>query len=180
MTITIAKFSVAEYHQLIETRMLDGRHVELIEGLITEISPEGPIHSNTIRRVAEWFREQLGHVILVSETHPITLATSEPEPDIAIVIRQDYGDRHPNAQEILLLIEVAYSSVDQDLNEKKVVYANAGITDYWLVNLQAQDVVILRESTKDDYLSQQTLTTGTIAPLELPELMVPISMLLDG
>jgi Uma2 family endonuclease len=97
MTVTIAKFSVAEYHQLVETRVLEGRHVELIEGLITEMSPEGPIHSHTIRKVAEWIREQLGTVILVSEAHPITLTTSEPEPDIAIVIRQDYCDRHPNA-----------------------------------------------------------------------------------
>jgi Uma2 family endonuclease len=180
MSITIAKFTVSEYHQLVTTGLLEGRHVELLQGLITEMSPEGPIHSNTIRNVAEWFRQQLGNSILVSEAHPITLATSEPEPDIAIVIRQDYGDRHPSAQEVLLLIEIAYSSVDKDLNEKKEAYASAGIAEYWLVNLQAQEVVILRQPKNGDYLSQQTLPDGMIAPLRFPELMVPITVLLGS
>jgi Uma2 family endonuclease len=178
--ITIAKFTVDEYHQLVQHGLLEGRHIELLQGLITEMSPEGPIHSNTIRNIGEWFRQQLGNAVLVSEAHPITLATSEPEPDIAIVVRRDYVDRHPNAQDVLLLIEVAFSSVDKDLNEKKQAYANAGIADYWLVNLQAQELVILRSPSAGDYQCQQILTAGSIAPLHFSELEVPVSVLLGG
>jgi Uma2 family endonuclease len=180
MSITIAKFTVDEYHQLVSAGLLEGRHVELLQGIITEMSPEGPIHSNTIQKVADWFRARLEMAALIREAHPITLATSEPEPDIAIVVRRDYGDRHPVVEEVLLLIEVAFSSVDKDLNEKKAAYANAGITDYWLVNLQAQEVVILRQPQNSDYLSQQILTVGSVAPLQFPELWVPISVLLGS
>jgi Uma2 family endonuclease len=180
MSVSIAKFSVPEYHQLVETGVLEGRPVELLEGLLTEMSPEGPIHSNTIQNVADWFRENLTRSALVREAHPITLATSELEPDIAIVCRQDYRGRHPHAQDVLLLIEVAYSSIDKNLHEKRVAYAKASIADYWIVDLQAQNVVILRQPENSDYLNQQTLPNGTIAPLRFPELIVPIAILLGS
>jgi Uma2 family endonuclease len=57
MSVTIAKFSVTEYHQLLETGVLEGRHVELLEGLLTEMSPEGPLHSNTIQNVEIGFEK---------------------------------------------------------------------------------------------------------------------------
>jgi Uma2 family endonuclease len=86
MTITLAKFTVEEYHHLIAAGMFEGRAVELLEGLIVEMAPEGPEHSDSIRESADWLRSNLGDRAKVSETHPVTLPDSEPEPDIALVI----------------------------------------------------------------------------------------------
>jgi Uma2 family endonuclease len=178
MPLAIATFTVHEYHQLVNAGMLSGRHVELLQGIITEMSPEGPIHANTIQNVADWFRARLGESALVREAHPITLDTSEPEPDIAIVVQRHYRDRHPHPDDVLLLIEVAFSSVEKDLNEKKQAYAIAGIEDYWIVNLEAQAVVILRSPENGNFQSQQTLTSGSATPLEFPDLEIPVSALL--
>jgi Uma2 family endonuclease len=178
MTITLAKFTVEEYHRLVAMGALEGRSVELLEGLIIEMAPEGPEHSETIRESADWFRSCLGEQAKVSETHPITLSQSEPEPDIAIVVNQRYRERHPTAQDVFLLIEVAYSSLEKDLNEKMRAYANASIPEYWLIDLRNRRVVVMRQPEGDGYQSNQEYTSGTISPLNFPELKVPVAFLL--
>jgi Uma2 family endonuclease len=180
MTVTLAKFTVDEYHHLIATGALTGRSVELLEGLIIEMAPEGPEHSDVIRESANWFRTHLGELAKVSEAHPITLSESEPEPDIALLVNQRYRDRHPTAQEILLIIEVAYSSLDKDLNEKRRAYANAEIPDYWLVDLLNHRVIVMRQPQADGYQSCQEYTTGYLCPLNFPELNVSVEFLLGS
>jgi len=82
---TLAKWSVSDYHGMIEAGILRDRHVELLAGEICEMSPETPIHYNTTKRGAKYLEELLAGKADVRFNGPITLSDSEPEPDIAIV-----------------------------------------------------------------------------------------------
>lgn len=82
---TLAKWSIDDYHLMIESGVLNNRSVELLEGEIIEMSPEGPLHRFMNDKVAEYLRELLRAQAKVFEAHPITLLNSEPEPDIAVV-----------------------------------------------------------------------------------------------
>lgn len=178
MAVTLAKFSVADYHRLVTAGVLEGRAVELLDGLIVEMAPEGPAHSDVIRESADWFRSKLGDRAKVSESHPVTLTSSEPEPDIALIINQRYRDRHPCAEDIFLVLEVAYSSLAKDRNEKVRAYARAGIPEYWLVDLLNRRVIVLHQPKGDSYQYSQTYTSGTLSPLQFPDLKVPVPFLL--
>lgn len=178
MTITLARFTVAEYHHLVETGVFEGRAVELLEGFIVEMAPEGPGHSDSIRESADWLWANLHDRAKVSEAHPVTLPQSEPEPDIALVVNQRYRDRHPSVPDIFLLVEVANSSLEKDLNEKMRAYASAGIPEYWLVDLLNQRVIVMRQPQGDRYRLSQEYTTGTISPLQFPDVNVPVTLLL--
>jgi Uma2 family endonuclease len=180
MTITLAKFTLEEYHHLVNTGVMVGRTVELLEGLIVEMAPEGPEHSDSIRESANWFRTNLGEQAKVSEAHPVTLSQSEPEPDIALVVNQRYRDRHPAAQEIFLIVEVAYSSLEKDLNEKVSVYASAGIPEYWLVDLLNGRVIVMRQPQGDRYQWTEEYTSGTLCPIHFPDVNVPVALLLGN
>jgi Uma2 family endonuclease len=180
MTLTLAKFTIGDYHRLVATGVFAGRSVELLEGLIVEMAPEGPEHSDSIRESADWLRANLGERAKVSEAHPVTLAQSEPEPDIAVVVNQRYRDRHPSTQDIFLIIEVAYSSLDKDYNEKLRTYAEAGIPEYWLVDLLNQRVMVMRQPQDNCYQSSEEYRAGAIQPLQFPELNVPVAVLLGN
>ncbi len=78
---TLYKWSVEDYHQMIETGLLEGKQVELLEGEIINMSPEGIPHSYTNHSVAKYLRKLLPKLAVVREAHPITLDNSEPEPD---------------------------------------------------------------------------------------------------
>ncbi|MEM7595536.1 MAG: Uma2 family endonuclease, partial [Cyanobacteria bacterium P01_A01_bin.83] len=93
---TLYKWSVEDYHQIIESGVLEGKSVELLEGEIIAVSPEKPIHSSRIDTIADYLRNVLRGIAKVREAHPITLDNSEPEPDIAIVHFEDknYASRH--------------------------------------------------------------------------------------
>ena len=101
MTITTYKWSIAEYHQMIEAGLLAGKAVELLDGEIANLSPEREEHSYTNDDVAELLREKLKGVAKVRESHPVTLDNSEPEPDIAIVrLPKTIYTQHLPAQKI--------------------------------------------------------------------------------
>jgi Uma2 family endonuclease len=181
MTIVTAKWSLQDYHQMIETGLLDERKVELVSGEIIEMSPEGAPHSSYCGEIAEYLRRTLRDRAKVREAHPITLANnSEPEPDIAIVRNRAtlYRDRHPHPEDIFWLIEVANSTLAKDLGMKKDLYAGAGIEEYWVLNLQASTLVVFRDLTNSGYLSATSFTTGTISPLAFPDLSIDIQQLL--
>jgi Uma2 family endonuclease len=188
MTIVTAKWSLQDYHQMIETGILDERKVELVNGEIIEMSPEGAPHSSYCSEIAEYLRKILRDRAKVREAHPITLPNnSEPEPDIAIVRNRStlYRDRHPYPEDIFWLIEVANSTLVKDLSMKKDLYANAGISEYWVLNLQASALVVFRNltipqgggSANDGYQSEIIYTTGLISPLAFPDLAIDIQQL---
>lgn len=177
---TLAKWAINEYHQMIEAGILHDRRVELLAGEIVEMSPESPIHYSTAEEGAEFLQELLLGRAKVRFNGPVTLADSEPEPDIAIVRlpASTYRDRHPCPDDIFWLIEVAKTSLKIDRDLKAPIYAAAGIREYWILDLTTQSVIVLRNPEHDRYTSEQIINTGTIAALAFPEVQISIAQLL--
>lgn len=176
---TLAKWTVEEYHRMIAAGILQNRQVELLTGEIHEMTPEGPPHTFYGGSLADFFRDRLGSRALVREARPITLTDSEPEPDIAIARGSwaDYRLRHPVAEDIFLLIEISESSLTKDLGQKKLIYAMAGIEEYWILDLKKLQLIVFRHPQADDYELQQELTEGAIAPLAFPDLEISLRQL---
>ncbi len=176
---TLAKWSVEDYHRMIEAGILSDRRVELVEGEIIEMSPEGPLHVFVNDKTAEYLRQRLKGLAKVREAHPITLANSEPEPDIAIVRLPDtvYLTHHPYPKDIYWLIEVADSTLAEDLRIKKKIYARAGIAEYWVIDVQAKKITIFRQPQEDNYLTVQEIERGIITPLAFSQIALEVSEL---
>lgn len=146
MTTTREKlWTVEEYHRMIEAGILnEGDKIELLDGRIVEMSAQTPPHAATTQRCDRYLQHLLRDLAEIRVQLPITLATSEPEPDIALarIAPGAYGDHHPNPSEILLLIEVSYSTLQIDIREKAPIYARANIAEYWILDVAAREAYI--------------------------------------
>jgi Uma2 family endonuclease len=182
MTVTLAKWTIDEYHQMIESGILTDRRVELLLGEIVEMPSEGVPHASMSDETAEYLRQVLGHRARVRTAHPVTLPNhSEPEPDLAIVapLPEIYRQHHPYPENIFWLIEYADTSLKQDVGVKQTAYATAGIQEYWVVNLQALQLIVFRHPSPRGYESEMILTEGTIAPLAFPEVEIAVQQLFN-
>lgn len=154
--LTEGLLTVAEYHRLAAAGILSREdRVELLNGKVVPMSPIGSAHAACVEKISELLRLVLGEKAMVRAQNPVTLGGySEPEPDLAVVARKEnfFADRHPQAREIFLIIEVADSSIEKDRHEKLAVYAAAGIPEYWIVNLERKELEIYREPDGDQYL----------------------------
>jgi Uma2 family endonuclease len=180
MSITIAKWTIDQYHELIATGMLADRSVELLLGDIVEMPPEGMPHAVFCGRTVEYLRKLISGRATVREAHPITLPNdSEPEPDVAIVRAPDtqYLTHHPYPEDIFLLIEYADSTLAKDVNTKQRIYAAAGILEYWVVNLQASELIVFRGIENNGYETETKLSSGTIVPLSFLDIEVDVKRL---
>ena len=178
---TLAKWSIDEYHRMIETGILYQRKVELLAGEIVEMSPETPIHYNTAKRGAKYLEELLADKAEVRFNGPITLTDSEPEPDIAIVKLPElaYDNRHPQPEDIFWVIEVAKTSLKKDLELKSTIYAAAHIQEYWILDLSAKQIIVMRNPQNEIYTQQQVITGGIITSLAFPNIQVSAQRLLN-
>lgn len=176
----LGKWSINEYHRMIEAGVVRDRSVELLAGEIVEMSPETPIHYSTAKRDAKYLERLLEGLAEVRFNGPITLADSEPEPDIAIVRlpEEQYRDRHPNAADIYLLIEVAKTSLKKDTEVKATIYATAEICEYWVLDLIARQMLVFQNPQNGKYQLEAILSSGTISPLAFSEIAVSIDQLL--
>lgn len=177
---TLAKWSVADYHCMIEAGILQNRRVELLGGEIVEMSPETPIHYTTAKRGAKYLESLLAGKADVRFNGPITLQDSEPEPDIAIVRLPEsaYLERHPFPEDIFWIIEVAKTSFKQDKEVKSAVYAAAGIPDYWILNLSTRQLTVLRSPQSGQYTEELTFQRGSVSPLAFKTISVSVERLL--
>ena len=177
---TLYKWSVEDYHQIIESGILEGKSVELLEGEIITVSPEKPIHSSRIDTVADYLRSLLKEKAKVREAHPITLDNSEPEPDIAIVRFNDnnYANHHPYPQDIYWLVEISNSTLAKDLEEKSITYARNGITEYWVIDLPHNKLWVFTLPKQNGYANKQEVVMGNINPVAFPDLNIEVTKLL--
>jgi Uma2 family endonuclease len=184
MTVTTAKWTLDDYHRMVEIGLLSKRHVELLNGEIIEMPPEGPEHAQLNTDTADYLRSLLGETALVRDAKPITLplTASEPEPDLAIVqpLRALYRTRHPYPEDIFWLIEYSNTSLGKDLDTKRKVYAEAGILEYWVVDLKNRLVKIFRNPVDGNYTSEVTLSDRSVSPLAFPNIVVSGQRLLNG
>lgn len=179
---TLAKWSVDDYHRMIEAGILRDRRVELLAGEIVEMSPEGEPHAYFSSEAGEYLSRLLGDLAMIRHAKPITLPNnSEPEPDIAIVQRlgREYLEHHPYPDNIFLLIEYSDSSLDKDLEIKTKVYAEVGILEYWVVNLRRRQLIVFRDAQDRGYASKSTLSGGMIYPLGFRDIQVSVERLLS-
>ncbi|BAY90707.1 MULTISPECIES: Uma2 family endonuclease [unclassified Tolypothrix] len=140
MSLSTAKrFTLAEYHRLAELGFFkEGERVELIKGEIINMAAKGKPHSVCLTRLSRELFQLVKEQGTIRTQDPITIAdNSEPEPDLVIVRNRadDYLANYPNPSDILLLIEIADSSLKYDQEVKLPLYAEAGIIDYWIFNL---------------------------------------------
>jgi Uma2 family endonuclease len=157
-------FTVEEYDRMIETGILsEDERVELLEGRIVKMSPKGIPHAATNDRVARYFIKRFDERAIVRNQNPIRLSdSSEPEPDLVLAapLEKQYADHHPIPADILLVMEIADSSVSIDRNYKSRLYAAAGIIQYCIINLQASELEDYRDPGPDGYRSKQTYKAG--------------------
>lgn len=174
-------WTVEEYHRLIETGILTiDDKVELLDGHIVEMSPQYPPHAATTQRCDRYFQNILPEKAYIRVQLPITLSTSEPEPDIAIV-RIDpafYGERHPVAEDIFLLIEIADSTIRKDRKIKASIYARANILEYWILDVSKRQVYIFRNPSTNGYQSETILdANASLAPVAFSDIEIFFSEL---
>ncbi|MEM8830124.1 MAG: Uma2 family endonuclease [Cyanobacteria bacterium P01_G01_bin.19] len=179
-TSTIYKWSVAEWHELVNSGVLEGKPVELLEGNIVEMSPEGIEHSYTNQSVSDYLRNLLQGKAHIRDAHPITLDNSEPEPDIAIVRLPTtiYRQHHPFPQNIYLLIEVSNRTLKKDLEEKVITYARNGIPEYWVIDLKNKQLIVHTQLQNGIYSQIAKYQSGTIALQAFPDINIDLNRLL--
>lgn len=181
MTLSHYQWTIDHYHQAIDAGCFDEQPVELLKGEIILMSPERESHAYHNSECADYLKELLRNRAKVRDAKPITLPNnSEPVPDIAIVkpLGVEYLKHHPYPDDIYWLIEFAQATLKKDLTDKKAIYAEAGIKEYWVVNLQNSELNIFRDLDDGYYRTQLTLVTGNIIPLEFPDIVISIEKLL--
>jgi Uma2 family endonuclease len=147
LTLVRHRFSVDEYEQMIEYGILtENARVELIRGEIIAKMAIGDPHAACVKRLNRLFALTVGNRALVSVQDPIRLIDSEPEPDVALLLPRDdfYLSGKPRSDDILLLIEVSDSSLEYDRQVKLPLYAEAGIVEFWIVNLEDSCLEVYR------------------------------------
>lgn len=162
MSVTLVrhKLSVGDYERMIQAGILaETDRVELIRGEIIEKMPINPRHGSAVKRLNRWFSTNLGDQAVIGVQDPVRLPDSEPEPDLSILRwREDqYAARHPQPEDVLLLIEVADSSLEFDREIKLPLYAEAGIVEFWILNLIDQQLEVHCDPQPDGTFGQHSV-----------------------
>lgn len=171
-TLPVWRFSVDEYHRLIELGILtEDDPVELLEGLIVPKMPRNPLHDSGIQIGTRLLPPLVPAGWQLRVQCAITTGESEPEPDFAIVRGDErtYRNQHPKPTDISTLMEVSDSSLDRDRHEKGRLYARANILIYWIINLIDRQVEVYTDPTGPDanpkYRQRQDYRVGDSVPL---------------
>ena len=172
---TRRRLTTDEYQRMGEAGILhEDERVELIEGELVALTPIGSEHMGAVIRVSKWFERAIGDRVLVSVQNPVRLSVhSEPLPDVVLLrLRDDfYTGALPGAADVLLLVEVADTSLRYDRNVKLPLYAQAGIVEVWIVDARRRRVTAYRDPSPEGYRQTLTLTRrATLAPLAFPDL----------
>jgi Uma2 family endonuclease len=161
-TLLRHRWSIEDYHRIVEAGVLADTRCELLNGEIVDMAPEGPEHAQRCETSARYLERCFGEGWWARQGKPITLAESEPEPDVAIVEERDYSTGHPLADEIALVVEYAFSSQQKDQGIKRDIYAQAGIPHYLVIDLRLKSVRHYAEPVNGVYEFEQDYTQGVI------------------
>jgi Uma2 family endonuclease len=178
------KLTVEDYYRMGEAGILgaDDR-VELIEGEIIEMPPIACFHAGLGSRISDWLMRLLVGRAIAWARYPIRLSGhSAPQPDLALLkFRSDYYKGGlPTPADVLLVVEIADTSLHTDREVKAPLYAKHGIPEYWLVDLKARCVEVYLTPEEGRYQSVQTHKKGILAPQAFPEAGLDIGGLFSG
>lgn len=164
--------TVQEYFRMGETGVLDpDAPIELIEGELFDMPPIGPQHASRVNRFIRLFSEIIGDKAIVSAQNPVLLGDlSAPQPDLALLRWRDdfYEQVHPRPEDILVLVEVADSSLAHDRDRKLPLYARFAIPEVWLVDVAGGHLDVHRDPENGEYRTMfrvQDLSNVGIAAL---------------
>jgi Uma2 family endonuclease len=179
----LKRWTVGDYHRLSELGLLDRQErTELIAGQITLMAAKGTPHVTALHLLANILRDRLGNRALIRTQDPIQLDDfSEPEPDLVIVRGNilDYAQQHPRPEDIDLVVEIADSTLKQDCEIKDKLYAQAGISDYWVLAVKIRQLHIFRKPLASGYTEHLILSEpNQAAPLAFPEIAIALSSIL--
>lgn len=180
MITTTRRFTLDEYHRLIDIGFFhEDERIELIRGELVQMVAKGTAHTTCCSNLLEELPKLVANKAKLRCQDPITLPSgSEPEPDFAIVKTTDdnYLSGHPQPRDILLVIEIADSSIDYDQDVKIPLYAEAGISDYWIFNLPDNHL----ETYSEPYQTQSGTFGYSIKRILLPNQLVNLPNLIDS
>ena len=181
---TSTRVTFAQYEEMIRRGAFEPReehHVELIYGEITPMSPIGLLHDDVVDLLMEWSFASLPQDavrVRCQGSLGIPALDSLPQPDLLWLHRRSYSNMRPDPTRVFLLIEVSDSSLDKDRGVKARLYAEAGIADYWVVNLRDRCVEVRRDPQGGVYRSVETFGTGQeVRPLAFPDAVLPVARL---
>ena len=185
MSVQVVKrsFTVAEYRRMVGAGILsEDDRVELIDGEVVAMTPIGARHAACVDSVNLAMVTGVGDKAIVRIQSPVRLNLyTEPEPDVVLLRpRADfYASRHPGPEDILLIVEIADSSIDYDQDVKARIYAECGVPEYWLADLNANVVSCYSGPHERTYRSRQQYRRGqTITPQMVPRCPVAVDALL--
>jgi len=176
----LRRIRVDEYHRMIEAGILgEDEHVQLIDGLLVAMSPQGRPHSFVIQELSGLLMRALPDSFKVLVQLPLTLGDdSEPEPDLAVVEAREAASRTRHPTHALLVIELAGESLRFDRASKGALYSRAGIPEYWIVNLADSTIEVYRKPDAGGYRETLRFSRGQVATSSrVPELRVDVSVL---
>lgn len=158
----LRRLSVTEYDQMIEVGIFGTNdRVELLEGVLIEMSPKSFLHAAANEDAADFFKALLGRKSIVRSQNPIRLDDfSEPEPDIVLLKppKHKYYERHPTPDDVQMIMEIADSSLRKDRHLKNLSYAKAGIKQYLILNVKTREIEDYREPDADGYRFKKVYT----------------------
>ncbi|MEZ4943742.1 MAG: Uma2 family endonuclease [Saprospiraceae bacterium] len=164
--LTRHRFSIEDYHWMAQTGLLAvEQRTELLDGEIYDMSPVNSLHAAAVKRLNRLLSRLLGDAVLLSVQDPIALSGySEPQPDIAVLQYRAnfYAEAHPKPADILLIVEVADSSVFKDRNVKIPMYGTAAIPEVWLVNLENRTVKVFQKPVSGGYETNLVFAKGEV------------------
>jgi Uma2 family endonuclease len=177
------RFRAADFYRMVETGILaEDDRVELLGGQVVQMSPINPLHAAATERAGDRLVAGVAGRAMVRRQNPLDLGEWDaPQPDLAVVRpRADYYEAgHPTAGDVLLVVEVAVSSLAYDQDTKAARYAAAGVQEVWVVNLPERVLEVYRDPGPSGYRNRQAHGRETaVAPLAFPELKLAVADLL--
>jgi len=181
--MAIRRITVAEYHRMGEAGIFGPEErVELLDGQLIEMPPGGPPHCYSVDRVTSAFHKRFSGRAYIRAQGPVTLDRwSEPEPDVMLsaLPEAQYAVAHPKPSQILLVVEVAVSSLRYDAGAKLGAYARRGVREYWSVDVEHEHVDVFREPKGECYKHHHRAARGdSVAPLAFPDDAIPVNDIL--
>jgi Uma2 family endonuclease len=179
----IHRFTVDDYRRMAEAGILgEDERVELIEGEIVEMAPIGSRHAACVKRLNRLLSASVQVDVIVAVQDPVMLDPhTEVQPDIALVHARDdfYAASHPGPKDLVLVIEVAETSMTYDRSVKLPLYARAGVAEVWLVDLSEECVDVHRGPTPNGYQEVTRARGGDrLSPAQAPRMELEASSVL--
>ncbi|MGD1927765.1 MAG: Uma2 family endonuclease [Leptolyngbyaceae cyanobacterium] len=180
-TIELLTWDVSRYHAAARAGLLGDRRLELLDGLITIVPNPDQFHEWIIRQVINLLIGALGDSALIDKGQPVRLSeTSEPVPDVVVLKPQahEYKRIRPTAADVYLIIEIGNSTPERDTEVKRELYARFGVQEYWVFDLEVNELRVFRDIQNGNYQTDIVWTEKTISIQALSDVELDAEQLL--